>query len=308
MSGLESVDPVVRLDAIAEISALKARYWRCIDQKAWSELRNTVFTDDFAADFTETGGGTYTSADEVVAMLEKALGGGVSAHQGGAGEIDVETAEEASGTWAFIDHIEQPDYTLDGAGRYFETYRRTADGWRIATSRITRQYTQFIRPDAEQHVTALIYAYASSIDSGDYAAVGELFANGAIAYAPDAPEAEQVTGSEAVLASYEATTRLYDDGTPRSRHLTTNLTVDVDHLFGTATANSYFTVLQQTDELPLQPIISGTYADTFHIVEGVWCFKLRVIEVGQMGDLSQHLLFDLSSMSDGDVGADGPGS
>ncbi len=289
----KEVDAIARLVAIEEISALKARYWRCIDNKEWTELRATVFTDDFAADFTGTGGGTYDNADEVVAMLEQALGGGISAHQGGAGEIEVLSADEATGTWAFLDHIEQPDYTLDGAGRYYETYRRTSHGWRIATSRITRQYANFVRPDAEARVADLIYSYARRIDAGDYQGVAELFTHGAIAYSADAPQNEQVAGVDAVLATYQATTRLYPDGTPRSRHLTTNLSIDVNHLAGTATALSYFTVLQQTDDLPLQPIISGNYTDTFAIVEGEWWFSQRHIEVGQIGDLSQHLLFEL---------------
>lgn len=291
MSDVAAVD---RLLAIEEISALKARYWRCIDTKEWAELRSTVFADDLAADFTGTGGGIYSSADDVVAMLERSLAGAVSAHQGGAGEIDITGPETASGTWAFIDHIEQADYTLDGAGRYHETYCRTSDGWRIATTRISRQYTNFVRPDAESKVVDLLYAYARSIDAGDYQGVADLFTHGAILYAPDAAEAEQVIGADAVLATYQATTRLYPDGTPRSRHLTTNVSVEVDHLAGTATASSYFTVLQQTDDLPLQPIISGSYADTFAIVENQWWFKTRLIEVCQMGDLSQHLLFDLS--------------
>lgn len=298
------MDALERLVAIEEISALKSRYWRCIDAKKWGELRDTVFADDLTADFTGTGGGTYSSGDQVVAMLEKALGDGVSAHQGGAGEIEVTGADEATGTWAFTDHIEQSDYTLDGAGRYFETYRRTSVGWRIASTRIIRQYADFVRPDAEQQIAKLIYTYADRIDRGDFQGVSELFVDGAIAYAHDAPVDQQVVGADAVLGSYQATTRLYDDSTPRSKHLTTNLSIDVDHLAGTAAAQSYYTVLQQTNELSLQPIISGTYTDTFRIIEGNWCFAVRVIEVSHLGDLSKHLLFDLGDLGEG-ADADG---
>ena len=58
-------------------------------------------------------------------------------------------------------------------------------------------------------------------------------------------------------------------------------------------ARSYYTVLQATPDLPLQPIITGRYSDTFQLVDGVWCFDTRVMHVDQVGDLSQHLLFDL---------------
>ena len=52
-------------------------------------------------------------------------------------------------------------------------------------------------------------------------------------------------------------------------------------------------MLQQTDALALQPIIVGRYHDTFHVVDGEWCFATREMFVDLTGDLSHHLLFDL---------------
>jgi hypothetical protein len=49
-------------------------------------------------------------------------------------------------------------------------------------------------------------------------------------------------------------------------------------------------VLQSTDEMPLQVIITGHYRDTFHRVDGQWWFESRTMYVDQAGDLSQHLL------------------
>lgn len=92
---------------------------------------------------------------------------------------------------------------------------------------------------------------------------------------------------------YDAATRIYDDGTPRTRHVTTNVAVEVDDAAGTATAHAYYTVFQQTDELALQPIIAGRYHDTFHRVAGQWCFDTREMFVDLTGDLSHHLLFEL---------------
>jgi hypothetical protein len=46
---------------------------------------------------------------------------------------------------------------------------------------------------------------------------------------------------------------VYDDGTPRTKHVTTNIAVEVDEEAGTALARSYFTVLQALPDLPLQP-------------------------------------------------------
>jgi hypothetical protein len=145
-----------------------------------------------------------------------------------------------------------------------------------------------VRDDARE-VESLIYAYAERIDAGDYDGVAELFRHGRIEAAPGII----IEGVDEVRKLYEGTTRRYEDGTPRSRHLTTNVTVEVDDDAHTATARSYYTVLQQTDVLPLQPIISGHYHDTFHQVDGKWWFDTRSMFVDLKGDLSQHLLFEL---------------
>jgi hypothetical protein len=61
----------------------------------------------------------------------------------------------------------------------------------------------------------------------------------------------------------------------------------------TATSRCYYTVFQQTDELPLQPIIAGRYHDRFERVDGVWRFADRLIFSDLIGDLSRHLLVDV---------------
>ena len=143
--------------------------------------------------------------------------------------------------------------------------------------------------DDARRIENLIYAYAERIDAGDFVGVAELFRHGRIEAAPGVI----IEGADQVLALYERTTRRYDDGTPRTRHMTTNVTVEVADDGTTAGARTYYTVFQQTDELPLQPIISGHYHDTFHRVEGEWRFDTRRMFVDLTGDLSQHLLFEL---------------
>ena len=91
---------------------------------------------------------------------------------------------------------------------------------------------------------------------------------------------------------YVNSTRRYDDGTPRTKHLTTNLVVEVDDTRELATCRSYFTVFQQTDEVPLQPIVAGRYRDEFRRTVD-WHFTRRHMIVDLVGDVSQHLLFEL---------------
>jgi 3-phenylpropionate/cinnamic acid dioxygenase small subunit len=144
-------------------------------------------------------------------------------------------------------------------------------------------------PDSAREIENLVYRYAERIDAGDLAGVAELFRHGRIEAAPGVV----VEGAENVRRLYEGSTRLYEDGTPRSRHVTTNVIIEVDDDAGTAAARASYVVFQQTDELPLQPIIAGRYRDTFHRVEGEWCFDTRQMFVDLTGDLSRHLLFEL---------------
>jgi hypothetical protein len=144
-------------------------------------------------------------------------------------------------------------------------------------------------PDNGRTIENLVYAYAERIDAGDLTGVAELFRDGRVEAAPGMV----FEGVEQVRGLYDSATRLYDDGTPRTKHVTTNVAVEVDDDAGTATARSYYTVFQQTDALPLQPIIAGRYHDTFHRVDGRWCFDTRAIFIDLTGDLSHHLKFEL---------------
>jgi hypothetical protein len=138
-------------------------------------------------------------------------------------------------------------------------------------------------------VENLIYTYAERIDAGDLEGVAELFRYGEIA-APT--EGSLVQGYDAVLGMYQQATRLYEDtGTPKTRHITTNVIIELNG--ETAESRSCFTVVQGTQDFPLQPIISGRYQDTFNKLDGQWWFGRREMHVDLVGDLSAHLLIEL---------------
>jgi len=136
----------------------------------------------------------------------------------------------------------------------------------------------------------LLYRYAELIDAGDYEGIGELFAHGSIA---DEEGNAMATGADDVAALYHATTRKYDDGTPRTQHILTNPIVEVADGGTEATCRSRFTVLQQTDVLPLQAVISGSYVDRFEKVDGRWRYAEKRMCMRLFGDLSQHLLIEI---------------
>ncbi len=149
--------------------------------------------------------------------------------------------------------------------------------------------------DSARAIENLLYTYAERIDAGDLDGVAELFTHGRICGLEDTPEAT-VEGRDAVREMYQASTRIYPGaGTPMTKHVVTNARIEVDDDAGAASARSCYTVLQATDELPLQPIITGRYHDTFRRIDGTWWFDTRIMLVDQVGDLSRHLKFELPS-------------
>jgi len=141
--------------------------------------------------------------------------------------------------------------------------------------------------DARNAIEHIVYGYAERVDAGDFAGVADLFAHAR--YKGGGPDDPGVEGSQPVLEIMESMVRRYDDGTPRTKHVTTNLIIDADDDVGTAAARSYFTVFQQLEDFRLQPIIAGRYHDQFARVNGTWRLTERVIFCDLFGDLSQHL-------------------
>ena len=149
----------------------------------------------------------------------------------------------------------------------------------------------------------LLYIYAERIDNGDFDGVAELFTRAEITM----QGTELVRrGRDEIREMYALSARIYeDDGTPKTRHVTTNVIVEVDEASGTAASRSYYTVFQQTPELPLQPIIAGRYHDRFACEDGRWYFTSRCIICDLIGDMSQHMLFDASTIPTSSGGGGG---
>jgi 3-phenylpropionate/cinnamic acid dioxygenase small subunit len=140
---------------------------------------------------------------------------------------------------------------------------------------------------AYRAIENLIATYAELVDDGEFATVGRLLAD-----ATFAGSAGSVSGSDAIEKMLRENLIVYDDGTPRTKHVTTNLVIDVDEDAGTAPARSYFTVLQALPELPLQLIVSGRYRDRFERRDGRWRFAERRVRTDLVGDVSRHLRRD----------------
>ncbi len=142
-----------------------------------------------------------------------------------------------------------------------------------------------------------MYTYAECVDLARFDELGELFSHGVLT-STSAVDPDDAMSGDDVAAFYRATNKVHDDGTLRTRHVASNVVVEVADHGQSASARSYFAVHQGTDALALQPIVAGRYEDNFALVDGQWRFARRMVIVDQIGDMREHLTFDLSK---GDV-------
>ena len=133
-------------------------------------------------------------------------------------------------------------------------------------------------------IESLIARYAELVDDGDFAGVGALLAEATFTGGTGS-----VSGGSAIEQMLRDNLIVYEDGTPGTKHVTTNIVVELDEDAGTAVARSYFTVLQALPDLPLQPIAGGRYHDRFEHRDGQWRFVERRVRTELVGDVSRHL-------------------
>lgn len=131
-------------------------------------------------------------------------------------------------------------------------------------------------------VTALVHEYAYLLDAGELDAVAALFEHAELR----STRHDRVRRGTAEARELYDPVILYDDGTPRTMHQLTNVTVVVDG--PSATARSYFTVLSVTRQ-GLHPVLAGEYRDRFARVDGAWRFTERIFDPKLFGDLSGHM-------------------
>jgi hypothetical protein len=134
----------------------------------------------------------------------------------------------------------------------------------------------------------LLYRYADLFDSGDFEAAARLFDHGGVVVG-----GELIEGAASICAMWNSVVILYADGTPKTRHLTTNPVIELADDGQSATCRSQWTVLQALDDLPPQIIGSGRYHDELKLVAGEWAFASReYAKVDFWGDVSGHLKHD----------------
>jgi len=156
---------VKRLEAIEDIKQLKHRYFRAIDRRD-TALMEELFTDDVGIDYE---GGTYRWELQGATALIQALRASfnprcVACHTAHHPEISVVSDTEATGRWYLTDFMinREQKVITSGSAIYQDTYRKSADGWRIARSTYKRIYEIVEKYEKEPGIT---YAYLATLDA-----------------------------------------------------------------------------------------------------------------------------------------------
>lgn len=132
------------LESIEAIKQVKYRYLRALDTKHWDDFAATL-AEDITADYGKSMGTEhkFTDRDSLVDFMRSSLPANViSEHRVNHPEITLTGPDTASGIWYLQDRVIMPDYDLMliGAAFYRDTYRRTADGWKISDTGYQRTY------------------------------------------------------------------------------------------------------------------------------------------------------------------------
>ena len=136
---------------------------------------------------------------------------------------------------------------------------------------------------AESEVRRLLATYAQNLDYGLIDSNADLLAHARFKVGD-----VTVEGHDAIAHFLRTNLQYHVDDTPRTWHSVSNVVVEVESETA-ASSICYFTVHQELPGLPLQPIVTGRYLDSFERHDGTWRFALREVEGRLFGDVSKHV-------------------
>ncbi|MGA7508752.1 MAG: nuclear transport factor 2 family protein [Erwinia billingiae] len=136
----------------------------------------------------------------------------------------------------------------------------------------------------ELKIQRLLATYVHNLDDGKFAENAELFRHSKFIVLT-----ESAQGREEVEQFLIRGVQRHQDGTPRKWHNVSNALIDISSSGDSATCVSYFTVHQELEGFPLQPICAGRYYDSFEKHNGQWHFTSRNVVPRLMGNLHYHV-------------------
>ena len=140
------------------IKRLKYRYMRCLDQKLWDEMAETL-ADDAVASYS-AGKYAFEGKAAILEFFRVSMGSPsfLSSHRVHHPEIDLTSATTATGVWALEDVVVDAsrDFSLRGAAFYTDDYVKVGGRWLIERTAYKRTYEEVWKRSAPapQHLTA----------------------------------------------------------------------------------------------------------------------------------------------------------
>jgi len=152
---------------------------------------------------------------------------------------------------------------------------------------------------ARQIIEETMFRYCEAIDTADLETLGNIFAAGALV----SQDGTETRGPKEIHDLFAGMIIFYDDAgnkvpyaskacTPMTRHVTSNIIMDIDNNVELAKVRSYFTVYQTINGSPHSSnviIAGGRYHDRFERDPYGWHLIERRILIDNMGDMSRHL-------------------
>jgi 3-phenylpropionate/cinnamic acid dioxygenase small subunit len=140
--------------------------------------------------------------------------------------------------------------------------------------------------DSYHAIANVLARYTHLVDAGDFEGVGAHLAHCTLS---SGATGREWTGSSAIAEMYHGAVIVDERGSPRTKHLTTNVVIEIDEAAGAAEAQSSFVVLQARSS-SVAVICAGRYDDRLRRIDGTWHLVRRHMEMDLEGDLSQHLV------------------
>jgi ketosteroid isomerase-like protein len=135
-----------RWQDVEAIKALKARYFRFMDTKAWPELL-ALFSPDATIAFPDDLGREFPDANSFVEMAAELMANVTSIHMGYMPEITLNDDGTADAIWGMSDDLDAPagmpqsggkPIRMRGAGHYHEHYIQEDGHWKIKRMTLSR--------------------------------------------------------------------------------------------------------------------------------------------------------------------------
>src|SRR3984957_10788738 len=118
-------------------------------------------------------------------------------------------------------------------------------------------------PHPETEIANLLYTYAEYMASGDFAGAASLFRHarlrvrgGGDGGGGDGGGGDGTVDADTMLSLWRAMVIVYPDGKPRAKHVVTNPIIEVVDAARPGTCRSYYAVVEPSDALPLQVIVT----------------------------------------------------